>query len=84
MAFGNFFNVLEALPEKSTSQRAITRSRPRTEALLISLAPFPPEPIAAILSWSLGEIYPCPPRTLRGTIIIDEAAILFLIKLRLE
>jgi hypothetical protein len=46
--------VFDAVPEKSTSQRADTCSLPLTEALLMSLAPFPPDPIAAKLSLSLG------------------------------
>ena len=59
-----------ALPEKSTSQRAVTLSLPFTEALAISLIPLPPEPIAAKFNWSLGEINPGPPRTFLGTIKI--------------
>ena len=34
----------------------------------MSLVPLPPDPIAAKFSWSLGEIYPFPPRTFLGTI----------------
>jgi hypothetical protein len=40
--------------------------------------------MAAMLSWSLGEINPGPPRTFRGTIMIEEAATPVLIKLRLD
>ena len=44
---GKFSIDLEALPEKSTSHNAETRSLPLTEAKRMSLVPFPPAPIAA-------------------------------------
>ena len=62
-AFGNASTVREAEPEKSTSHKAETFSRPDTEAFIISLAPFPPEPMAARFKRSLGAIYPGPPST---------------------
>jgi hypothetical protein len=84
-AFGKASVALEADPVKSTSQRAATRSRPFTVALEISLNPFPPEPMAARLSWSLGAVYPLPPKTCRGTKKNEEAAaVVFMKSLRVS
>ncbi|HLW33750.1 MAG TPA: hypothetical protein VKX40_15930 [Aequorivita sp.] len=80
MAFGNCSTVLAADPEKSTSQSATTLSLPLTEAFRMSLAPLPPAPMAARLSWSLGAVKPTPPSTWRGTTIMEEAIATFFIK----
>jgi hypothetical protein len=77
---GKFSTDLAADPEKSTSHKATTLSRPFTEAFLISLAPLPPAPIAAKFNWSLGAVNPTPPSTCLGTYIKEEAMATFFIK----
>src|SRR6266850_7566145 len=53
-ALGNFSKVLAACFQ-SVSQRATMFSLPQPS---MSVAPFPPAPIAAILSFSLRDLYP--------------------------
>ena len=74
--------LFAALPEKSTSHKAATRSLPLTDAFFISLIPFPPAPIAAMFKRSLGDINPGPPNTCLGTIKIELAKADFFTKLR--